>query len=171
MKKDELIANGVAVLFFGFMLLYSFRMQGVRRFGDMGSEFWPIMILSGALILSIALLIGNFRKYRKEVKDGAASEFLSDEAALVLKQGRRKYWLSVICLLGYIIVMPWIGFILSTFIFVYAFILSLEERRKLVLALSPALVTALTVVVFGRFLNLPLPRGGEFLAALSRFIY
>ncbi|MDZ4163679.1 MAG: tripartite tricarboxylate transporter TctB family protein [Smithellaceae bacterium] len=171
MKKDEIVANGVVVLFFSFMLVHSFSMHGVRRFGDMGSEFWPVMILSGGVLLSLALLISSIRKNLREKAQGVAAAPPSTEAQLTLRSGRKKYWLSVICLLTYIIVMPWIGFLISTFLFVLAFILALEERRKLVLALSPALVTALMVLVFGRFLGLPLPRGGEFFAALSRFIY
>ncbi len=171
MKRDELVANGVAVVFFGVMLLYTFKMHGVKRVGDMGGEFWPIIILSLAVILSIALLITSIRKYLREKNQGIEVAPLSPEAVASLKSGRKKYWFCVICLLAYIVVMPWIGFILSTFLFVYAFILALEERRKLVLAVAPALVTALTVLVFARFLNLPLPRGGEFFAAISRFIY
>lgn len=171
MKKDEIVANGVVVFFFSLMLFFASRMHGVKRFGDMGSEFWPIMILSGAVILSSALLIGSIRKFLREKKPGGATAAISAEALSARKQGQRKYWLAVICLLGYIIIMPWIGFILSTFLFIYAFILALEERRKLVLAISPILVTALMVLVFGRFLSLPLPRGAEFFAALSRFIY
>lgn len=171
MKKDELVANGVAVLFFSSMLFYSFTIHGVKRVGDMGGESWPVMILSLAVMLSIALFITSLKKYRQEKNKGAEAVPVAAEAKAVLKSGRKKYWLCVICLGAYIVVMPWIGFIISTFLFVYAFILALEERRKLVLIIAPALVTALTVLVFGKFLNLPLPRGGEWFAAISRFIY
>ncbi|MDI6726813.1 MAG: tripartite tricarboxylate transporter TctB family protein [Smithellaceae bacterium] len=171
MKKDELVANGVAVLFFSSMLFYSFSIHGVKRVGDMGGEFWPVMILSGAVALSIALFITSIKKYLREKSQDVENVPVAAEAEAVLSSGRKKYWLSVICLLTYIVIMPWIGFIISSLLFVYAFILALEERRRLVLALAPALVTALTVLVFGRFLNLPLPRGGDFFAAISRFIY
>jgi hypothetical protein len=67
--------------------------------------------------------------------------------------------------------MPWIGFVLSTFVYVFIFILALGERRKFVLVLSPFLVTALTVIVFAKFIAMPLPKGVNVFAAFSRLIY
>jgi putative tricarboxylic transport membrane protein len=73
--------------------------------------------------------------------------------------------------LVYIIVMPWIGFVLSTFLFVPAFALALEERRKLVLILSPFLVSAITLLVFARFITIPFPKGAGLFAEFSRLFY
>jgi len=84
---------------------------------------------------------------------------------------RRKVGLSMLCLFLYIVVMPWIGFVLSTFLFVFAFAVSLGERRKWVLAVSPFLVTAMVVAVFAKFITIPFPRGVGVFAAFSRIFY
>jgi len=171
MKRNEIVANFLIIAFFIFMLINSLKLHEIRRFGEVGSGFWPILALSAATFLSIILLIFNFRKYQIEKKEGAGEVSISPETKFDLKNRRKKFVLSVICLLGYILIMPWIGFVLSTLIYVFAFILALGERRKFVLALSPFLVTALTVIVFARFIKMPLPKGVDIFAAFSRLIY
>lgn len=171
MKKDELIANVGVIVFFSFMLVQATGLKFVRRFGDMGSGFWPIMILSGATFLSILVLIFNTRKYLKEKKTRAGEPQAPERSPQEIKERRTKLILSVVCLLIYILIMPYIGFVLSTFIYVLAFILALGERRKWVLAISPFLVTAMAVAVFCKFITMPLPRGVDAFAAFSRIFY
>lgn len=171
MKRDELVANVGVIAFFSFMLVQAAGLKFVRRFGDMGSGFWPIMILSAAALLSILVLIFNTRKYLKEKKTHAAAPQTPDRSTQEIKERRMKLVLSIVCLLVYILVMPYIGFVLSTFIYLLAFILALGERRKWVLAISPFLVTAMAVAVFGKFITMPLPRGVETFAAFSRIFY
>ena len=171
MKKDELIANVGVIAFFSFMLIQATELKFVRRFGDMGSGFWPIMILSAATFLSILVLIFNTRKYLQEKKARAGEPQAPSRSPQELKERRMKLVLSVVCLLIYILIMPYIGFVLSTFFYVLAFILALGERRKWVLAISPFLVTAMAVVVFGKFITMPLPRGVDAFTAFSRIFY
>jgi len=171
MKRDELAVQGIVVLFFGFMLFSSFRLHGVKRFGDMGSEFWPVLILGSALILSLVLFVTSIKRYLREKAQGTPEGSLTEEEILLRRSGRRKFFLSVLCLFLYIVIMPWVGFIISTLLFTLAFILALEERRRFVLIIGPLAVTALIVYVFGRFIGMPLPRGTETFAALSRIFY
>lgn len=171
MKRDEIIANVVIIVFFIFMLINSFKLHEIRRFGETGSGFWPMLTLSTATLLSIILLVSNIRNHIRKKKIGAAEASLPTEVKIDLKTRRRKYALSVILLLIYIMIMPWIGFVLSTLLYVLAFILALEERRKYVLAISPILVTALIVIIFTKFIVIPFPRGVGIFAAFSRLIY
>jgi len=171
MKRDEIIGNVVIVSFFIFMLANSFKLQEIRRFGEMGSGFWPILILSAAVILSGVLLISSLVGYLKAKRQGSGEPPLSPEAAEALKIRRKKIALSVLLLLLYIVVMPWIGFGLSTLFYVPAFILVLGERRKLVLILSPLLVTVFVILIFSRFIAIPFPKGVGIFAAFSRLFY
>ena len=171
MKRDEIVANVVFIAFFIFMLINSLRLHEIRRFGEVGSGFWPILILSTATLLSIILLVSTLIKYLNEKKKASVEASISKEALVDLKSRRRKFALSVILLFIYVIIMPWIGFVLSTLIYVLAFILALEERRKYVLIISPVLVTALIVIIFAKFIVIPFPRGVGIFAAFSRLIY
>jgi putative tricarboxylic transport membrane protein len=170
-KRDEIIADVFIIAFFAFMLIHAMELRFVRRIGEMGSGFWPILALSASLLLSIILLISNLIRFQREKKQASEEVLISPEGKIDLKNRRKKFALSVISLLGYIIIMPWIGFVLSTLIYVFAFILALGERRRFVLALSPFLVTALAVIVFAKFISMPLPKGVNIFAAFSRLIY
>ena len=171
MKKDELVANGAVIAFFAFMLVQAVELKFVRRIGDMGSGFWPILVLSFATFLSILVLIFNTRTYLQEKKARTGEPIEPAKSAQEIKERRMKLVLSVVCLLIYILIMPYIGFVLSTFFYVLAFILALGERRKWVLVISPFLVTAMAVAVIGKFITMPLPRGVDAFAAFSRFFY
>lgn len=171
MKRDEIIGNVVIISFFIFMLANSFKLQEIRRFGEMGSGFWPILILSAAVVLSAVLLISSLVGYLKAKRQSSGEPLLSPEAAKGLRLRRKKIALSSILLLLYIIIMPWIGFGLSTLLYVPAFILALGERRKLVLILSPLLVTVFVILIFSRFIAIPFPKGVGIFAAFSRLFY
>jgi len=171
MKRDEVVADVVLLAFFIFMLMNSFKLHEIRRFGEMGSGFWPILILSTATFLSIVLLVSTTIKYLNGKKKAFGEVSISQKSLADLKSGRRKFVFSVILLLVYIIIMPWIGFVLSTFIYALAFIVALEERRIYVLIISPILVTALVVIIFAKFIAIPFPKGFGIFAAFSRFIY
>lgn len=165
MRKNHLIANGVVFVFFLFMLIHAFRLHEIRRFGEVGSGFWPLLVLSSAVILSLVLWMKEWR-----LKRGERVERL-EEKEVPSGEGRLKVFLSILCLLFYVMVMPFIGFILSTLLFIFPFIFILGERRKWILVLSPLLVTGLIVLVFGKFIAMPLPKGMGFFAAFSRLFY
>jgi putative tricarboxylic transport membrane protein len=134
----------------------------------MGSGFWPLIALGVSALLSVALLISSVRKFRIEPD---ASEKQTPEAIAEKNRQRTTVTLSVICFLVYMVVMPWIGFILSTLLFIPAFALALGERRKSVLLVSPILLTAIIVAVFAKFITIPFPKGVWIFAAFSRLFY
>jgi putative tricarboxylic transport membrane protein len=169
MKKGEIVFSAVCVAFFGFMLTQTFELMGQGRAGEVGSGFWPLISLAAATALSAVWLVRNLAAYARQ-KPRAASE-PSPEAISEARGRQRKVALSVACLLAYIVLMPLVGFILSTIFFILAFILALEERRMKVLVISPVLITAAIIVVFAKFITIPLPKGVSFFAAFSRFFY
>ena len=168
MKKGRIIGNAVILVFFLFLLLESFKLQEVRRFGEMGSGFWPILILGLASLLSAVLLFSSWMK-RKEKGGKEAGESASAEARASRKRARRIVVISSVATLAYIFAMQWIGFALATLFYVLAFIVILGERRKWVLIFSPLLVTVFILLVFSKFIAIPFPKGIGIFAELSRF--
>ena len=170
MKKGPIIGNVVILVFFLFMLLESFKLQEIRRFGEIGSGFWPILILALASLLSAILLISSLMK-RKEKGGKEAGEFSSPESIASRTRARRIVVISSVATLAYIFAMQWIGFALATLFYVLAFIVILGERRKWVLVFSPVLVTVFILVVFSKFIAIPFPKGIGIFAELSRFFF
>jgi hypothetical protein len=169
MKKGEIVFGALCVAFFSFMFYEAAQLRGIGRFGEVGSGFWPMLSLGVSLLLSLCWLIVALGKFFR-AKERAVEE-LSPEAIAEARGRRKKVALSIVCILVYIIAMPWIGFILSTFLFIPAFAIALEERRKLVLILSPLLLTAITVLVFAKFINIAFPKGEGIFAEFSRLFY
>ena len=171
MKKGPIIGNAVILVFFLFLLINSLKLHEIRRFGEMGSGFWPIVILSTATILSAFILLSSILQIKKGKGKEAPEKALSPEELASRKKQRNIVILSAAATLAYIFAMQAIGFALATLLYVLAFILVLGERRKSVLIVSPAVVTALILVVFSRLIAMPLPKGIGFFADLSRFFF
>jgi len=170
MKKGPIIGNAVILVFFLFLLLESLRLQEIRRFGELGSGFWPILILALASLLSAVLFISSLMKRNK--KEGKeAEESSSPESVASRTRARRIVVISSVATLVYIFAMQWIGFALATLFYVLAFIVILGERRKWVLVFSPILVTVFILVVFSKFIAIPFPKGVGIFAELSRFFF
>jgi putative tricarboxylic transport membrane protein len=170
MKKGPIIGNAVILVFFLFMLFESFKLHDIRRFGEMGSGFWPILVLALACILSAILLFFSLRKGKgKEEEEAEAPP--SPESIADRKRARNIIILSSVATLVYIFAMQWVGFAIATLLYVLAFILILGERRKWVVILSPLLVTVFILAVFSKFISIPFPKGIGIFADLSRFFF
>ena len=170
MKKGEIVLSAGCLVFFSFMFYEALELRSVGRSGEVGSGFWPLLSLAVTTILSLVWLIKNLRQYAKE-KGGTGEPPSTPEAMAEAWRRRRKIALCSACLLGYIVITPWIGFILSTILFVLAFVIALEEKRIWVLIISPPMITAVIIAVFAKFITMPLPRGVGVFAEFSRFFY
>jgi putative tricarboxylic transport membrane protein len=168
MKKGEVIFSAVCIAFFGFMLFETFELLGQGRPGEVGSGLWPFMALAISTLLSILILIANIRKYKA---GGPGAQELTAEAIAEKRRARITVTLSIVCFLTYIIVTPWIGFIIATLLYILVFALILGERRRWVLAISPVLMTAVIMGVFAKFITIPFPKGIGVFAEFSRLFY
>jgi hypothetical protein len=169
MKKGEIVFSGACVLFFGFMLFESLDLLGQGRPGEVGSGLWPFMALTVSLALSLMVLIASVKKQRAVALQAPPEP--SAEALADTKRQRMTVFLSIVTFLAYILLTPWIGFILATLIYILAFALALGERRRWVLAVSPFLVTAVIVAVFAKFITIPFPKGVGVFTEFSRLFY
>lgn len=169
MKKGEVVFSAVCLAFFSFMFYEALELRGVGRFGEVGSGFWPLLSLGVTTLLSLIWFITNLRRYNLDKRGTEAA--LPTSETMTSKSGIRKVALCSVCLLVYILVIPWIGFIPSTILFILAFILALEEKRKWVLIISPPLITAVIILIFAKFIMMPLPKGVGIFAEFSRLFY
>jgi len=167
MKQGEIVFFAVCVAFFSFMFYDGLELRSHGRSGEIGSGLWPLIALGASAPCSVVLLISSGKKFLRE----GAAEDLTPEAAAEKKRQRVTVALSVACFLAYLVLTPWIGFILATFIYIPVFALALGERRMSVLLISPFLLTAIIVAVFAKFITIPFPKGVGIFAAFSRLFY
>lgn len=116
--------------------------------GDMHSpgpgfiSFWSGLVLG---LMALGLVIGSFLK-----KEGrAGEEFLNWKSVA---------WV-IFSLFGFLLILDTLGFILSTFLFVF-FLLELVERKRWFFSLGVAGLTAIfSYVIFAILLKAQLPQG------------
>ncbi|MCL2380093.1 MAG: tripartite tricarboxylate transporter TctB family protein [Treponema sp.] len=139
---------------------------GAREFDaalvlDIGPDFFPTIIGSLIAALSVILIISSAVKLKKS---RAASTAKTDKPEkFVLSADAKRVLAAVVLLAGYVFLMPGLGFIISSAIYLMANMCLLAEkmtRRKIVLYAAISIVTAASVnVIFVRVFWLMLPRG------------
>lgn len=170
------------VLFVAFLILRAridVFVPGGRGRTFIESDAWPGAILTAAVVLSAAYVVQTVRRAR-------GAEALMPEATLVGPTAEEAPALQVdtgnghqprqlaagfALLLGYIWVMPTIGFVPATVLFCVALPLLLGERRWWLIVGIPAAVTTLVLMIFTRLLVVPLPRGRGIFLELSTYLY
>ena len=120
------------------------------RVGIPGPNFFPNLVAGALVVLAIALFVRTrFFSSREH----------SETDEVVTNQSWRLVAATVLIAIIYSAVMEWLGFIVSTFLFI-VFLASLYRMRKwwriTLFALS---VTIVTYVVFARLLLVQLPMG------------
>lgn len=168
MDRKESMFFAACVAFFGFMLYEALGQIGRGRPGEIGSGFWPLLALSGCVLLSGVRLIQCLRRGGAQ---GPHKHGEQEQSSGKPEVRQNAVLLTMACFLAYVVAIPWMGFVLATFLFVPGVSVCLGERRWKVLVISPFVLTAVIVAVFARFISIPFPRGAGILADLSRLFY
>jgi putative tricarboxylic transport membrane protein len=158
--------NVIAALFIigGSLFFYSLAGQfpEVKGYQQMGDAFWPRLILLVLMGLSVLLIIQTLlvrgkkkaeKKYPVEPRDRAA--LLEIMAGIFL----------------YVLAIPYLGFLLSTFCALIAFSYLMGGRKMKSTILFSLGMTAAVYVVFGYFIYAALPRGVWIFKSLSNLLY
>jgi len=108
-------------------------------------RFWPAVSLIGMTVFSLIYLISSFYKGREKKN--------TNEVVLWGKSLEYAVWF-----MGYVVVVPIIGYFLSTLVFMYALSLRTGYRERTILMMAGA-VGIVIVVVFKGFLSVKIPGG------------
>lgn len=125
---------------------------------ELGAAFWPRVILA---IMTILLAIGLVNMLRKKngkipVTGEAVKDFF-----------KSKLLVGMLICAAAAIVLPYIGFIPTGFLFLVAFGILLGERRPVILILTGVVATLLLYAIFQGPLGIFLPRGYGFLRSFA----
>lgn len=163
MGRGELVFRGFCVLFFAALLPYAWQFGGIRRFGEVGSGFWPLWVLAFATVLSLFLFLQGLWSARRESRQKAAAQPTS--------AGARRCLGAMAIVLAYLLILPRAGFVITTPAFILVFMLGLGERRVGILSAAPVLITIGLFLFFIKFIQIPLPRGSGVFLTFSRMLY
>lgn len=155
----ELIFNILLLLFFLAMGIYSFQIRIVDE--QVGARTWPLVLL-GAIVLML-----SYKTYKiwkalpKEERRFSLGIFKLGD------RGIQKFLASIAALLAYILVMPYLGYLLSTLLFFAGMAWLIGARRVPTIVLASLGVTAAVWAVFVWGLGVHPPRGIGFLEGIS----
>lgn len=165
MLKGELIF--ALLIFVVSLFLYwvtgSFRTGTLLQGGQMGPAFWPRFILGALILLSGIVSVGMIRRIAKEKAWG--------ESLMTMDRGKVRFFAATGLGVAYLALLPVLGFIAITPVFMIAFMLLLGEKSKgWILGVSIAM-TAIIVVLFTKAMYVPLPRGVWLFREFSLLFY
>ncbi|MBI3015300.1 MAG: tripartite tricarboxylate transporter TctB family protein [Candidatus Tectomicrobia bacterium] len=131
------------VLFSLYVCLESLKL-GLGTYHRPGSGFFSFY---GALVLGLLALALTVLSWRRETEKGGAWGSWD------------KILLVILALFGFTLLLEWLGFLPTTFLFI-GVLLRIIERRSWIFSLSAALlITAASYVVFDLWLKAQLPAG------------
>ncbi|MCL2382145.1 MAG: tripartite tricarboxylate transporter TctB family protein [Treponema sp.] len=152
-----------AVIFFGMLFLYVTSLSlPATTIDPLGSAWWPQIVLTIGMVLTA---ISGFLSVRKQLSSGkkAGVKITAKEAISV---GASSGVLIVTLLL-----IGRLGFILTIPILISGFMFLLGCRKLSSFVLASVIGSFAFTIVFGRFMEVSLPRGEGILRFLSFYLY
>lgn len=165
MLKGELIFSVLilAVSLFLYWVTGSFEGRHVLQGARMGPTFWPRFILGCLILLSGIVSVGTIRKIAKEKAWG--------ETLLTMDRGKVRFFAAIGLSVAYLLLLPVLGFIAVTPVFMMAFMLLLGEKSKGWIIGVAIAMTGIIVVLFTKAMYVPLPRGVWLFREFSLLFY
>ena len=166
-KRGEFILGVVLLVVFVVFFIEAqripagFMVESVQR--EVGADFWPKLLLCLLIILTAALNV-QLLVTRKR----------SDKTATQDSDGEKEHWRSwlflVLAIVIYVSIQYLVGFLIASLFLVIVSTYILGYRRKWPSAIMGLSVTLLFVLVFGRFLFVPLPKGVGIFRTISQVL-
>jgi len=147
MQKDNLL-SGLFFLLISIFVCQQSMVIGIGSLHHPGSGLLPFGAGFGIGLLALVLLFLSARAKERET---------TAKHEKVLRKG--KFWLASLSLFGYTGAVDLLGFVPSTFAFVFLLLYFFKFGRIWRMAVSAALITAANYLVFGVWLGLSLPTG------------
>ena len=162
----QLIFSAVVGIILMVFLVGSFTIDNTTTASDvLRPQGFPLIFAIIGLFLLALDTVGTIRKII------AAKSKEKESTEVFNKEGYKRTGLTVLLLLLYIVLVDVIGFIITTFLFVFAAAWVIGYKKWKVLGIFTIALTVMMVVVFGNIFAIPLPRGVGIFRELSFFIY
>jgi hypothetical protein len=151
----------ISLSFFFFYLTAQFPI--VKGYQQMGDAFWPRAVLFVLIGLSAILIVHSFLKGgEKESAKKTSFKEVPDRPALFKTMG---------VMIVYILCIPYLGFLVSTFLALIVFSYLMGDRKASRMVYFSLGMTVATYLVFAILIYTALPRGVWVFKSLSNLLY
>lgn len=127
--------------------------------GTMGADVWPKVLLVMLIILLSFNIIKVYRSKWKSGEKSQSSEKSQANSILISEMYKNKFLWGSIILLAYSLLLEFLGFILSTILFMLAYMTLLSEKRWWFKAIAGVATAFVLYALFAKILMVSLPRG------------
>lgn len=166
MKKENYIFASITTFFSLLFIIMTFQFSASNSINKIGPRFWPMMVLTIMLVLSIILIV------KTKVQSYTDDEYTPEKENKTVRLFRLPIILIISLIVAvYIALLNVIGFLLSTLLFTYPVALLLGMKKKLSAFFLSVIATAAFIAIFGGLLNIPLPRGIGVFREMSFYFY
>lgn len=146
-----------------FFTTYSFKALTISKIGP---DFMPKIIAVFIAVISVTISVSAYKKIRNSKKLPPPAMIEEDaatlESELVEEKSYSSVLLSVALMAGYLILMPYLGFLIMTsiYLFLQMIVLSGKTNRRLVVFIIVSIVSsAITYYIFRSIFYVMLPPG------------
>lgn len=141
------IGVGSALSVFSVIVFLYAEQYNMERIAQYGPDFFPKTLAVMMLCLSVMLIVNAVKgKYQRDMES-------------IDKKGFIRSAISIGISVVYLLLMQFLGFLLSTFLFLYALMTFIGHKGKRVRFISCLGVTLVVFGIFYLFLKIPLPEG------------
>ena len=145
-SKQQRIAGIVLMLLGAYVTYYALFELNIGTVREPGSGFFTLICGAGILLLSTILVVLSF-------KNGV------EDRPLWEKGGWKKPLLAIVVILAYVLLIPRLGFILSTALFLLVWGFIVDRGSVLRTVLMTVIGCVCMWVLFEKLLRVPLPNG------------
>jgi hypothetical protein len=154
-----LILIGLSIFFFYLTTQFPI----VKGYQQMGDAFWPRAVLFVLIGLSIILIVQSVLKSgKKESAKKSSLQEAPDRPALFKTMG---------IMIGYILCIPYLGFLVATFLALIVFSYLMGDRKASRMMYFSLGMTVATYLIFALLIYTALPRGVWIFKSLSNLLY
>jgi|GEM_PF-1910076 hypothetical protein len=158
---EQLLAHAVVFIFMAVLFQESRTFPILNIGGTLGAAWWPQLLLGLGMILTLASAASSVRKNLRD-QGGKGKVTLAEMKSLGMSTGIFVAFLLVIGVVGFLGAVP---------LLVFGFMYQLGARALPMLVIAPILASPLFAVIFGRLMEVPLPRGMGLARLFSFYFY
>lgn len=158
----DIVGGLIIIALSVFFYIQTLAFPTAMGYEKMGGEFWPRFTLVGIVVMAIIIMIDSFLKARSGVPSKERPR--EDKNTLGVA-------ICGIIIFFFILLIPYLGFLLSAFFGFMVLMYTFGEKKKLVVLCYSIVMVGMIYLLFGKFLFVPLPRGVSIFQALSYYLY
>ncbi len=161
--KADVVISVIVFVISVFLFFEIKKIDSGDVYGQLGPAYWPKCILVSLMVLSVMMAFFSVSGVLKGTIPGVRPFHFTVANA--------RFLAAVALIAGYLILLPYVGFLVLTPLQMIAFMYLLGERKKAWIFTMPFALTLVIVLLFTKAMYVPLPRGVGIFLQISHLLY